>query len=687
MRSFGLGTLLTCLLAVPVAAGEQGSAERLRVHLMPCLARSRTEAPIPVDVKFDWKGTRLLDGNLEIVYAAGNEVLGRYRSGDLALTPGEQVHRMMLPGCRGGDFRLQVEARMRFISGGLSTDLGTDTIFVPPRSQRSLTVCVSDPRRATDPARFRVVDSLRLDRYDPELRERSDRPGSRDRLLTAYPAHLAPEDLPAFALGYCPFDVVVLAGDGFSLLKKKQLEALARWVGAGGSVCAIAGGNLKPYHAEFLSRLSGGKGARFSLDADGLVRATPALSARWAMYRPGLGRAVVVTDELDPGRDMSDVVADIADSRAWREAVGFLWKVREAELDHFVKKGSWLTEREKRAGRGDLRRRHLYRDPGEGHEYHVMPVQVGRGILEGLIPRTVRLIPLEVIILILLLFLAMIGPVDYFVLGRLRLRKLTWVAFPAVSILFALFTVYLSESYMGMSDHRNSITFVDLGEGGRVLRRSMYEVILAAGNRTAVTEVEDGFFAALDHREFGGDEFRHSRAYGAGEYEASPAFCSGRIPTRFVALQDVRQWTPQLNRVFALGRDAPVAGARDSDSGVNLDWDALEGPPGSRGFKERARRLIFSGGRAEGGAYAFKGSEIELIHERGRSLPRGLLREVTARPEAGLFSVVSQISPSGGANFEDLSILNATAPGEWVLVVVVRKGSDYVVYRRLFHGG
>jgi hypothetical protein len=50
-----------------------------------------------------------------------------------------------------------------------------------------------------------------------------------------------------------------------------------------------------------------------------------------------------------------------------------------------------------------------------------------------------------------------------------------------------------------------------------------------------------------------------------------------------------------------------------------------------------------------------------------------------------LFSLVSQISPSGGGNFEDLAVLDESDPGQWMIVVVSQAGDDILVYRRVYH--
>ena len=51
------------------------------------------------------------------------------------------------------------------------------------------------------------------------------------------------------------------------------------------------------------------------------------------------------------------------------------------------------------------------------------------------------------------------------------------------------------------------------------------------------------------------------------------------------------------------------------------------------------------------------------------------------------FSLVAQVSPQGSAAMEDLAVLDAGDPNQWLLIVAVREGNDTNIYRRLYHDG
>jgi hypothetical protein len=76
-----------------LATGRAYALDNLQVDLVPLGLRARNEAPIPVEARFNWDSTRLLEGRLEMEFHEGDRVLGRYLSGDLALTSGSKNFR------------------------------------------------------------------------------------------------------------------------------------------------------------------------------------------------------------------------------------------------------------------------------------------------------------------------------------------------------------------------------------------------------------------------------------------------------------------------------------------------------------------------------------------------------------------------------------------------------------------
>jgi hypothetical protein len=66
-------------------------------------------------------------------------------------------------------------------------------------------------------------------------------------------------------------------------------------------------------------------------------------------------------------------------------------------------------------------------------------------------------------------------------------------------------------------------------------------------------------------------------------------------------------------------------------------------------------------------------------------LSADILGELCHGNDSGFLSLVSQISPTGGGNFEDAQAMDA-GTDDSALAVVTQTGDDIIVYRRFFHG-
>jgi hypothetical protein len=162
------------------------------------------------------------------------------------------------------------------------------------------------------------------------------------------------------------------------------------------------------------------------------------------------------------------------------------------------------------------------------------------GFFQILMPRDVQAVPLAIIAAILAVYVVTIGPVDYFVLGFLRMRRLTWILFPVVTIAFAGFTLWLSRWYLGTNDSRRAIEVSDLVQGGAVARQTRIEVLFLSRQRAVDTEVQNGVFSQI-----GLGLMPDPRRPGlqiesdGGRIDQSVI---GRFPSRYVVDQAIPQW-------------------------------------------------------------------------------------------------------------------------------------------------
>lgn len=648
-----------CALLIMATAAVAQTDRTLQVRVEPVGLGARTGGLIPVNVVFERSGKGLLEGRLLATFHDGREVLAVYESDDLVLAEGSQTFHMNFPPLSVSSWNSPIDVELVFRTRQGPINLRPASLMVPSDNQTWFRICVGDPGLGGQSRASQVARGLGIERYLV-----TESPA--EQALLSLPVRVPPEDLPVSPLEYTAYDLVVLEGQGFAALRENQLQALLRWVRAGGSVCLIPGGQLKPYHVTFLNELSeadsptgesrSGEGAQpaFALTAAGglEVRQAP-WEAGLFLFHSGIGRTVVLTGATDAEPDL--------DSRAWRRAACFLWRIREDLAQRIV---SSRTRRAEVAPNLDAYLREAP-DPSR--------------FVRELLPSSTRVIPLWLVLLMLGAFVLAVGPVDYLLLGLVRKRKYTWLVFPSVAALFLLLMMHLTEISMGGSDHQASVVVVDVGKGGRVLCTARYELTFAARHMTRRVALENCLYCTVRGNRYGYDN------YGRGlEYDQGPPFFSGRFPGRYGTQERIRKWTPHLVRTVSL--DAPVAVPE-------LDWDRLviHAP----GQAPRLDRAALDAAGMEGlaslrwGKRASSGDEVPDAVPWRRSRydsDGGVQNLVFALSSAGASSFTCQASPRAGDCVGDLALLDTTDPDQCLLVLVTRDGDDYVVYRRMYYG-
>lgn len=698
-----------CLLGHAVDALAQGQQLSAEIHASSPPVRS--SAPIVILWKLTPQGAGLLEGRFELTLFDEQQVVSRLTTDDVVISSGEQVYRTVLPSLESTNPFSQLDIRLVFIGKRATIDLGKHLLRVPGSLQRSFINCVCDPwGTSLSNERQQFIDKFRFEISSP-LPD--------DRTVTTFPAHVAPDNMPGDPLGYCGFDIVLLMHEGLAELREKQLETLLHWVDAGGSLCVVPGNVLAPHHAAFLNKLvrAGPDQAPYVLDSAGrLLRGTVDDTGTATLRRTGLGRTAILHGS------MAQFLGDR--SLALRQAVAFLWKMRRDQSVSFVETGKWSLdrlnmERLKLPGQEGMSEE-ILRLRRKNLQLTTLPIQTGDQLLQTLMPQDIRVVPLNLIAVVLFLYVLLIGPADYFILGALKQRRLTWIVFPAVTVGVALLTVGMSNWYMTSAEDRHAVSFVDVGDGNKPARQSRFELLFTSRHRLVETEVRKAVFSPLNHQMFSqATWYTYQRSRGTGrEFElVAPATYAGRLPVHYAVAQQMPQWTPQLNRLFTIAPEGAAAA---------LDWDTLPVRQAFAGganipvWKESLRQALFKGFDSSVSAYVFTGSQVVhvcgamnlftqnglqdvAVYQAGRTPrpvpvpPNGMLRDgqqswgflgdVCVQSDAGLFSVLSQLSPTGGRDFEDLALLDPSDPNQALLVVGVQRGSELVIYRKLYTGG
>jgi hypothetical protein len=181
------------------------------------------------------------------------------------------------------------------------------------------------------------------------------------------------------------------------------------------------------------------------------------------------------------------------------------------------------------------------------------------------------------------------------------------------------------------------------------------------------------------HNPDGGDDDQDLLDPDAGDL---PTY-GGTMPASFTVHQQLRQWSPRLTRQTTLEDDERLL------SLTKIDWDSIEPRDWSSPEGRKALFEAILAGEPQAHAILMNGKaryESSDAPEAQQMPVMSAAQQLSARTAAGLFAIVSQISPTGGENLEDLALFDETDPNQWLLVVALRRDGDWVVYRKSSHG-
>ena len=694
MNTSGIFRSLRYIFIILLIASQANAAGPLRLKLSTVTSNVRSDAPLSLNVHLDWASPELVEGRLELACYDGDKLLHRNVGSDVALFAGDRHSRTILPPMSLSSDLSTLTVRARFLTDTKEYDLGSSELRVPVFWRRSFVIGVLVPKENSGVAgSAELGQSLRLDQLGG-----NEIPGNQ---LVSIPSEIMPDDLRASGLGLFSFDVLALTSPGFNVLTEDQLDAIGDWVETGGSLLVSVDSDYSPAQAKFLNRIAGvpEDDPGMLTDADGLPPGEPGdRRDHFRMYRPGLGRSVILQAE-----EKADKVLDL------REAAAHLWKIRSKMQTEFSHSGaSW-----------QLSKRLLGAEFDQFDDSQLMysPFQQVRlaemdSLSSILLPDNVQSIPLSVVIVILALFLIAIVPIDYYVLGYFNCRRFTWLLLPVMSFVFTGFTVLLGSAYLGSTDYRTSLEFVDLTNGNRVIRNSCFEMLFTATQKEVATELKQTLYAPVNLRRspkmdeqnsarglrtIDIDDVSFDTTNQPQESESPPS--DGNMPASFTVRQKMGKWSPQWSRQTALQTERAIP-QFDLDY-ITTTWqqspELLANVEWQRSLHEKIQTVL-----PDSTVLIFTQNQIhDLTPGEKTPLPNGqidspkskdqqvmeLVRKACVRPAVGLFSIVSQISPNAAGDFEDLSIVDSDDANQLLLVIVTRQGNDYVVFRRLFHKG
>jgi len=683
------------------------------VEIDPNSNLSRSAGYAPLTLKFTWAGPKkLLQGHLEVSIDGNGS--RSFVIDKLVLSEGERVMEVMVPSPPiGYGGSVQRTVYFTFVSDdGTRHELQPAAMRFPGQDRRTTVVASINEDKFSEQRKNEnhYLNKFSMERFNPSKDDR--RNGSIVPVLLSLTRTYTAETFPTLPLEHCVNDLVVLTGEQFASLSLLQLDALVSWTKAGGSVALIVNNktNLSVDQMDrFLSFANQtAENARYVRQRDGSIETIDSRSAP-QMYRVGLGRSViaVIGDALPEEQDYS--------TRNWNRAVSFLWKFHSDQPSQVNGWNKWSWNQHQQL----LRQSQYQYNANSNYNYNyqnnsfasqLLPIHSHGtdSLLHATFPRGMSVVPLWLIGFILTAYVIMIGPIDYFTLGALKLRKYTWITFPVVSILFAVSGIMLSNRMLGGNSTGRSVTFVDVLDDGTVARTNTLGLTFSPTNRTIETELRQQLYNSV-----GNDQ------------KNSPPVIVGALPSRGMVRQSVAKWSPELTRTMEIplkqtvepsgfdwsvpinpldathrenlkqrirtsfGDDSQAIIIRhtgvdmqqsNNENGLNrfviLDGNQINGANVQYGYQGNQR---YSGNATATVTYNASGDVVygsEFVQTDFATM-------ASVRVQPGLFSLVSQVSPKCDAELEDLAILDGNNPDESLLMIITQDETGMRIYRHL----
>ncbi|MFK7776901.1 MAG: hypothetical protein QM501_02105 [Gimesia sp.] len=674
-------------------------------------------------VSFVWQcsvsATGLLEGHFLVTAFEDEKKYGQFRSHDVALHSGFHEIPMILPPIDVTNPFGEIKLKLTFVSKQKRYDFKNDyTLHVGRRFQRVFTVGVCDPFDIRfSPKIQQFIDDLKFDSISPEEPITLDtnlivshlpnlnlgKNQSFSLNANTFSIQIHPPEFPQLPIDCHQYDVLVITSRGFDLLKSRHLKAIHQWVRSGGSVCVMISSSLEQHQLQFLNDLlEEQKATPFLINPEGKIEF--AQDQKVILQRTGWGRSVILQTESFERENLSpDDLSNIP---------FFLWKLRKSQREYYEEEKKWDHVELAKVFLQDMKtQRNAYQNSYAFNEMlslNYKPMLNGGAVVTSLMPTSIRIVPPWIIMWVLVGYVLIIGPGEYYILGQFRIRRFTWITFPLISIGFALLAFLISDYYMQSSYERKTLTILDLDAQGIPVKENQIELLFTGSYKNIETPIKSGLFTALNHRELGQAlNYMMYRQNVNTEFVGAPYY-SGSIPTQYSVFQMMPQWTPQLNRII---HNYPA------ELKTNFDWSKikisqLKHDSGRQEFRkqiksafgDQAHLSIYHGvptGTVK--KYSYFMSEdytrnhmryskvYELVnpvfqqYRRRVGQPQGqhsFLDDLCVRKQNGLFQIVSQTSPSGGKNFEDLSILDPSDANQWLVVIFVPSEKGDMIYRQ-----
>ena len=678
------------LASVLVAVDDdgRGGAPPLQVNIVPLITSPRILSPVPAVAIFSNNSESNIEGRLRIGIDQLNCVL---ETGDLFLPPGMTKRRVFLPpGC---DSYIVLDKAF-VVPGGKSISLGTQPLPMG-RANYAVSLNIMEITDSMiDRGRDKLLDALRLEKLAPL----TEKPTTTSDRVTATTSVQVENVIPSpFFFMVC--DIAVIGGDALELMSQEALNALAVWIKGGGSAL------LGPLSSSPSRKVLDFIGALAKADpaAEGFPAPTPdgkvgfpedGDGAKRMLLRPALGQAAVLAPGPSPtGNDFKSIW--------WRRISAFLWKARAECADRVAEKGRWLDQK-------------TIDSIKEAHETNDISVLLGKTDIDFtslstnvpsipdetdisyFLPAKFVAVPKGPLFFILALFVLVIGPGEYFILGKLKRRKWTWITFPLTCLLFTYATLKYTRSKLKTPVHVGRLVALDVSAENEIVRCETIRIPLASGTHIEQWHMKNTVVnpATLDAGSI--PRWNYGFGFSQSSPEAPPVEFRGTLFSNYDMAFQIQQWLPLMicsTSFQAEPDDIPHWKFPETPSKNNEELSAFSNDIKANLSPNVAVRyvMVFT---KDGGVLRNIASTRYARYYRGEFALKGQITDriedntvVDVSTRFSIFSILSALSPtaldlSGNA----LRGADATDPGETVAVVVLydKAKRESKIYRRIY---
>ncbi len=674
LRMLGLlGWVIAGLIGVASAQDKP-----LKITIRREWEGARTSAPVSLRAFVKWDQSELLEGQLHVDSFVDSKSISRWSSNDIALSGSEQAIWFMTPRPVLVEQYERYVLEAQFLGQTRRFEMEQLDVEVPIRRRRVMVVGVLLAEGISTPIGLGAEGSLSAFEH-PFLMQQS-LSTHEGFALHVHPSHVKPADFPTDALRLLGLDALLMSHDQLNQLRSVQLEAIRTWVLAGGSLALIQTGRLESEARDFVQGLSREEWTQAS-------RRQRSLPDQATVYSPGLGQFIVVTREL------------AGDSPEWARVARLLLRVQPtvAQTLEASRKLSIQTT----AGS-------QYLEPLARFD--------ATELTNRLMPESIRGMPFGLAASVLACCLFCIAPGDYLLLGLLRRRKWTWALFPLVALGFTGWMAHLAAEHNGRNDSRTWISIVDVTPENEVLRTSRFELTYGASGRTVAHPVKNQWwvdvrqedFAALPQSNMGrGSLFYQSRPIPQARSPKPLATTElgerlsyhGSVPVNYTVEEPVRQWAPRMQRITTLGPDPALADYPLPP----IKWDTLlsrDAQSLDSALSQSLRNVWPNAQWMIGKPSIFQKWSPNLPstvppNERTTAilqLVSGMCCHSPDQSPSGIYSLLTELSPTAGPDGEDLNItsrptaliVNEVEPGRFVVLRVVFPHDSRISQPHLF---